>query len=122
MPYLIWIDDKNLEEIVIRLLDKASKARFGADKNLNKNVIDPFSAIFEMSGFDIDHKTWIKNEKTRQAQKTLQNHIGNFHQSILGSVNGWADKKTGNVVDIVSTQKKILAEVKNKYNVWRKVD
>lgn len=114
--YLKWIEDNKLETIVTNLLSKAHEARSGAVKKFGKNVIDPFSAIFEMAGFDIQYNDWIESEKTRQAQKTLQNHIGNFHQGILGCVEGWTDKKTGSVVDLVSTKKKVLAEIKNKYN------
>lgn len=81
-----------------------------------RNVIDPFAALFEMSGFEIDYKTWLKSETTRQAQKTLQNHIGDFHQNILGYSKGWKNKEVGNIIDILSEEKKIIAEIKNKYN------
>lgn len=116
MAYLKWLDDKVLEQAVDHLLEKAKKARLKADKKFGKNVIDPFSAIFEMSGFEIDYETWVKNEKTRQAQKTLQNHVGNFHQSILGSVDGWENMKTGKEIDLLCEDKKIIAEVKNKFS------
>lgn len=42
------------------------------------------------------------NETTRQAQKTLQNHIGDFHQNILGSVDGWINLKVGSIIDLIS--------------------
>ena len=79
-------------------------------------MIDPFAALFEMSGFEIEYDTWIKSETTRQAQKTLQNHIGDFHQNILGYSKGWTNMKVGNVIDLVSEENKTIAEVKNKYN------
>lgn len=79
-------------------------------------MIDPFSAIFEMSGFAIDYETWLKSETTRQAQKTLQNHIGDFHQNILGYSKGWTNMKVGSVVDLVSSEHSIVAEIKNKHN------
>jgi hypothetical protein len=69
-----------------------------------------------MSGFEIDHDTWLKSETTRQAQKTLQNHIGDFHQNILGYSKGWTNKGVGNIIDLLSEQNKIIAEIKNKYN------
>ena len=89
---------------------KAATGEFG------KNVIDPFAALFEMSGFEIDYDTWLKSETTRQAQKTLQNHIGDFHQNILGYSKGWTNMKVGNVIDLVSENNKAIAEIKNKYN------
>lgn len=116
MPKLNWISDKELSDIVSQLLDIAKKAKAGAVTEFGKNVIDPFSSLFEMSGFDMSYDEWIKSETARQAQKTLQNHIGDFHQKILGSCKGWANQKTGNVIDLVSKDSKIVAEIKNKYN------
>jgi len=116
MPRLNWITDEALEKAVQHLIDKAKEAQNKAENNFGKNVIDPFSALFEMSGFGLNYEQWLKTEATRQSQKTLQNHIGEFHQIILGSVVNWEDKKRGNVIDLVSTQHKILAEIKNKYN------
>lgn len=84
MPLINWISDEQLEKAVNDLLNKAKKAQNKVDKKFEKNVIDPFSALFSMSGFQMDYDTWYKNETARQAQKTLQNHIGAFHQNILG--------------------------------------
>ena len=114
MPYLNWIEDDELIESVAYLLLKAQGAKL--NNNFSKNVIDPFSAVFVISGFGMSYKDWHNSELTRQAQKTLQNHIGDFHQKILGHTKGWLNKKTGNVIDLVSSEKKIIAEVKNKHN------
>jgi len=116
MPLLSWIDDLNLKKEVCLLLNKAKEAQIAAFEQFGKNVIDQFSAIFEMSGFNIDYDTWLKSETTRQAQKTLQNHIGDFHQNILGYSEGWTNMKVGNVIDLFSERNKVIAEVKNKYN------
>ena len=116
MPQLSWITDKALDSAVFHLLSKSKEAKSEAEINFGKNVIDPFSALFEMSGFEINYEAWIKSETNRQAQKTLQNHIGDFHQKILGSISGWDNMKTGKEVDLYSESNKIIAEVKNKYN------
>jgi hypothetical protein len=116
MPFLSWINDSSLKDSVSLILSKAKEARDGAEVNFGKNVIDPFAAMFEMAGFEVDFEVWIKNETTRQAQKTLQNHVGDFHQNILGAVKGWENMKKGHVIDLVSLDKKIIAEIKNKYN------
>lgn len=116
MPILKWIDDNKLLTIVEQLLKKAHEAKESAMNDFGRNLIDPFSALFEISGFDIDYDTWFKSETTRQAQKTLQNHIGGFHQTILSCSVDWLDLKTGGVVDLHSEKYKIIAEVKNKYN------
>ncbi len=116
MPRLKWISDADMETAVSHLLQKAKEAKEKSDKEFGKNVIDPFSAMFEMSGFHIDYESWIGSEKIRQSQKTLQNYIGEFHQNILGSVQNWENMKTGNVIDLVSIENKIIAEIKNKHN------
>lgn len=116
MAKLTWISDNALKEAVNHLLLKAKEANLKANKQFGKNVIDPFSAIFEISGFQIDYDTWIKKETARQAQKTLQNHVGEFHQIILGSVNDWKNLRMGQVIDLVSEKNQVIAEVKNKYN------
>ena len=116
MAYLKWVSDKNLLSAVSHLLDKAEVAKAHAKDEFGKNVIDPFSALFEIAGFEIDYNNWLKSETSRQAQKTLQNHIGDFHQTILGFSSGWENMKTGNVMDLVSEKHKIIAEIKNKYN------
>lgn len=116
MSRLDWIDDSDLENEVSQLLAIAKEAQEKSSKKFGKNVIDPFSAIIEMSGFGIDYETWLKSETTRQAQKTLQNHIGDFHQNILGYSRGWTNLRVGSVVDLVSTENKIIAEIKNKHN------
>ncbi len=116
MPLLPWIADESLKSAVKNLLLTAKSAKVSAKKEFGKNVIDPFSSVFEIAGFETDFESWIKSETARQAQKTLQNHIGEFHQIILGSVKGWENKKTGNVIDLICKKQKILAEVKNKFN------
>lgn len=114
MPYLDWIDDDKLITSVNHLLLKATKAK--ANTNIERNVIDPFSSIFEIAGFEHDYETWLTSEISRQAQKTLQNHIGDFHQKILGYSKDWENKEKGNVIDLVSEKNKIIAEIKNKHN------
>jgi hypothetical protein len=69
---------------------------------------------FKLERADITQ--WAINEKLRQAQKTLSNHIGNFHQSLLGALEGWENLPNGKIVDIVCTERKIIAEIKNKHN------
>lgn len=116
MSYVSFISDHLLEAEVRRLIEVAQQAKLQSRKNFSKNVIDPFAAVFEIAGFSIDHAAWLENEMTRQAQKTLQNQIGTFHQNVLGAARGWRNLGTGAVIDLVHNDKKIIAEVKNKYN------
>jgi hypothetical protein len=117
---LKWISDKDLqqicEDIVLHTREKTSRE---VDF---KNIVDPFSAIFDIALNDMTFNEWFRNENIRQRQKTLQNQIGRFHQSVLGKVQGWEDLGVGEVVDLVSKDKKIIAEVKNKYNTVKGSD
>lgn len=116
MPYLNWISDDELEKAIKHIILTSQKALKTSEENVNRNVIDPFSALFQIGGFGLDSSTWLISEKTRQAQKSLQNHIGDFHQKILGHVEGWDNLGIGGNMDLKCDNRKILAEVKNKYN------
>ncbi len=119
MPYLNWIRDEDLIQAVKLVVEKGIDAKKNAPKNFNKNVVDPFGSLFEMASFGLnDFNDWKNQELNRQAQKTLQNHIGNLHQEILGSVQGWNNLKVGSNSgsDLVCPTRKIVAELKNKHN------
>jgi|SRR5690606_5662434 len=122
MSYLSWIEDDALTKCVIDLITTAQSVKQKASTTLNKNVMDPFSAIFQMAGFEMDYSTWMQSEEARQAQKSLQNHVGNFHQNIIGSIDGWQDLGVGKITDVVNSEKQILAEIKNKHNTVKKSD
>ena len=116
---LSFISNKDLYENVEAVLNIAHKATEDSERKLYSNVIDPFSALFEAMSINIKLSGWIKKEKSRQLQKTIQNAIGIFHQEILGSFSGWKSLGTGSVVDLVNEDLKIIAEVKNKYNTTK---
>ncbi|NHZ72211.1 MAG: Eco47II family restriction endonuclease [Aquificales bacterium] len=115
MAYLSYISDQILKREVKYVLDKAAAKNASAFKDFNKNVIDPFGAIFEAPNFKT-HDEWKNSELARQAQKTIQNHVGVFHQKVLGEVHGWQDLGTGEVVDLICAERRIIAEVKNKFS------
>ena len=110
---LSWISHETLLNIVSSLISEASPKTDGL--NL-KNGVDPFSAVFDMSINSMSYDEWIRTEIRRQHQKTMQNAIGKLHQTILGNVKGWRDLGVGNVVDLVNDERKLFAEVKNKFN------
>jgi len=116
LSYLTYISDEDLIKIVHGVLDVGIKKKQSAEDDFTKNVIDPFGAIFETAAFNVNHTTWKASELIRQSQKTLQNHIGDFHQKVLGCISGWEDLGTGSVVDLIHKDTKIIAEVKNKYS------
>lgn len=116
---LPFISNESLYRHVKTVLDCAKKATIKADEKLYKNKIDPFSALFDALSQGISLERWLKQEKSRQIQKTLQNAVGVFHQEIIGSMSGWESLGTGNVFDVKSDTKKIVAEIKNKYNTTK---
>jgi hypothetical protein len=116
---LPFIDNQKLIEHIQYVYDAYINAFNDADQNFYKNSIDPFSAIFKASFQQCSLEKWKEQEKIRQLDKTFQNKIGDFHQRILGSIDGWSDLKTGNLLDIVSNDKKIIAEIKNKHNTTK---
>jgi hypothetical protein len=116
---LQFINDEDLFNQVERVIDVAKNASNKAEGRLFKNAIDPFSALFDSMIQGVTLEQWLEQEKARQAQKTLQNALGNFHQEILGSISGWESLGTGNVFDLRNDSLKIIAEIKNKYNTTK---
>ncbi len=116
---LHFITEKKLTEICTDIIQKGQSAIFYSDEKLFDNIVDPFSALFDSAISGITLSEWIQREKARQMQKSLQNAIGTFHQNVIGSIIGWEDLGTGNIVDLRCTSKKILAEVKNKWNTTK---
>jgi len=119
LPYL---DDDTFLQFVEEMLDIGFNSLLKSEKDFDKNVIDPFSMLFEAASFGLDKQGWILREKARQAQKTLSNGIGIFHQKILGALDGWRDLGTKEIVDVVNDERCIIAEIKNKHNTIKASD
>lgn len=111
---LSYISNEDLYKCVKAVVDPIQEAVKEKEKTLYKNVIDPFSAVFDSIINEMPLTQWIAAEKSRQIQKTLQNKIGIFHQSLIGKIEGWEDLGTGEVVDLRNKDRKIIAEIKNK--------
>lgn len=122
MPYVSFIKDDDFKKIISEILVIANQAKKKAETKFNRNVIDPFSVLIEIGGFDIDFDTWVTSEKTRQAQKSLSNHVGLLHQKLIGCIAGWSDLGVGKLIDVVNSEKKIIAEIKNKHNTIKGAD
>jgi len=116
MSYVSWIADEDFKLVTASLIDSVENGIKKSNENLTRNVIDPFTLLFEMSLFQLSGDDWKENEVHRQAQKALTNAVGNFHQKLLGRLTGWQDLGTENQVDLCNAQKRIIAEVKNKFN------
>jgi len=116
MPF---IDNKKLYAEVGRVINSAKGSLVDNEKKFYKNSVDPFSALFDALWQNIGLTEWLKQEKARQNQKTLQNHLGTFHQELIGCFNGWESLGTGKVFDVKNVSKKIIAEIKNKHNTTK---
>ncbi len=118
---LSFISNEKLFHAVEKIITKAKKSK-REDKDIYKNAIDPFSALFDASLAGISLKDWLEVERTRQVQKSLQNTIGEFHEEIIGSMPGWERLLVGHIIDVVNPEKKIIAELKNKWNTTKGSD
>lgn len=117
-----YIPDDKLENAVKKVVNCIREVQNKSDDSLYKNVVDPFSAIFDSVVYGISFKDWLEREKVRQAQKTLQNAIGYFHQDVIGSIDGWENLASGKGIDVRNQQQKIIAELKNKHNTVKGSD
>jgi hypothetical protein len=116
MAYFKFITDEDFEEVIATVVTTATRASKKASDELSKNVLDPFAAMFSMAFNEIGLTEWQTLEKERQSQKSIQNAIGEFHQNLLGKFIGWENLGRGGSVDILCKDKRLIAEVKNKYN------
>lgn len=112
---LSWISNENLYRCVSEVIAKGLIGIEKSRKDISRNSIDPFSALFDASLQGLNLQEWLLSEQRRQAQKTLQNALGHFHQSILSCVEG-CYIPDGNFIDLVCDSRKVVAEIKNKYN------
>lgn len=122
MSYLSWISDEKLLDALGTFANAVQRGEEKNSKDSSRNVTDPFAALFTLSFFNMNPQSWEVMEEFRKKDKTLTNALGLFHQQVLGSVNGWQDLGTKAVVDLVNEDRKIIAEVKNKYNTVKGSD
>lgn len=119
MNYLFFISDDALFKSVKKVIDKIESAERNIESKLHKNVLDPFSALFDGITRSMSYTQWLESEKVRQLQKTMQNAIGDFHQDILGNVFGCENLGIGGGLDVCNRNKKFIAEIKNKFNTTK---
>ncbi len=109
-----------IKEIIVKYTNKVDALYNGEKRpDIHKNVIDPFSSIFDGGFLGLPQEDWITKEISRQTQKTLQNMIGDFHQEILGTFDGWRDLGVAGGMDLINDDLKIFAEIKNKFNTTK---
>ena len=97
-------------------MNAALAAEKRVEKDPYRNVVDPFSALVDAARQKITTEEWMAQEKSRQVQKALQNALGDFHQDVLGAMPGWKNAGKGGSYDVSNVEKRVIAEIKNKYN------
>jgi hypothetical protein len=101
------LEEKSVpEDDIINILEKS------------KNTTDEFKAIFDVVTKQKTFENWRIAELERQEDKTINNKIGEFHQILLGKVNGWVDLGIGDStqIDLKNEDNTIFIELKNKHN------
>lgn len=116
---LKFIETTKLYDVVSDLIKDIKKSEVDIGERVNKNGLDVFSALFSSLTMQKSLSEWFEEEMKIKAQKSWQNSMGLFHQNILGNFTGWRDLGTGNIVDLVNDDLKIIAEIKNKHNTTK---
>lgn len=114
------LEQSQVDELVKRFHEEITVKRSKID--IYKNVVDPFSALLEASLDDQSVEEWLQREKLRQAQKTLQNMVGTFQEKLASLLPTWEHREVGKMFDLISTQKQVIAEFKNKHNTVKGSD
>ncbi|MBC2682577.1 Eco47II family restriction endonuclease [Corynebacterium anserum] len=125
---LTWISEEKLIEITKKSFAKALKEV--KKREVDKLQTDPTLLIALNSFLNISPEELDRIQISVSIVKSLQNAIGNFHQSILGSIEGWRSTGTsGGVFDIESIKpvqlaqdRKVIAEVKMRHNTIKASD
>lgn len=110
-----WISEDALDAAVSSLTNSSTAAMLKARNNRMKNVMDPFQSLIMASTFNISvEEQFDSMQDVNAALRGISNALGKFHQNVLSSVDGWVDHDRG--FDLLCSEQKILAEVKNKHN------
>jgi hypothetical protein len=117
--YVDFVSDEDFLKCVKLVCDSYPEDTANIDMGeLQRNTIDPFKVVFDIMNTGMNINSWISNEKIRQNDKTINNKIGEFHQMLLGFVNGWKNLGIGDdtKVDLKKEDNTIFVELKNKWN------
>lgn len=110
-----WIAEEDFNKAVNQLTSEALKTLTEAEKRHIKNVVDPFSAILIAATFGIQQSDELKSvQQAESSVRGMSNALGKFHQTVLGSVEGWDNHDSG--YDLECESQSVIAEVKNKWN------
>lgn len=116
MPYVNFITDQHLIECISKLYNAYSNAKNEISKSkFYNNKIDSFKLTFDAKFNFLSERELIEIEIKRQIDKAVNNAIGDFHEDILGGIEGF-EKGNLNGYDIKSKDNTLFADIKNKHN------
>ncbi len=112
---LSWISEADLESAVHAICSGAKDAIQKAGRRRAGNVVDPFYSVLIASSFELNSIADLDSfQDAGAALRGMSNFLGEFHQTVLGSIDGWINHDAG--YDLECPGKAIVAEVKNKHN------
>lgn len=115
--YLSFITDDDLNECIEFLYNQYEDALKGIDyKKFFKNRIDTFKMTFDTKINNLSEEAWLSAELQRQVEKTITNHIGTFHEMLIGKIEGYTNHPSGHKYDVSKDDGTLYAEIKNKHN------
>lgn len=117
--YVEFVDDAHFYSCVKRVCDRyAELQRHDTEGLLKRSVVDPFKMVLDMGNRGTPPRDWEEADANRIRDKSLNNAIGEFHQGLLGGVEGWTSLPTGHRlgVDLAREDNTAFIELKNKYN------
>lgn len=116
--YLKFISDEHLFVTIDTLFQKYERAKreFTIDQFFDKNMIDPIKLLFDMKFLGQSEEEKIVAEINRKIDKTLNNAIGEFHEQLLGGIEGVKSYPVGYGYDVKTDDDSIYADIKNKHN------
>ena len=120
--YVEFVSDEDFLECVKHVIDFYLSDEYQEEPitvlNESKNGIDAINTIFDITVKQIGFDGWANKEMERQQDKTINNKIGEFHQELLGKVEGWVDLGVGDEteIDLKKEDNTVFIELKNKHN------
>ncbi|MBQ2637493.1 MAG: Eco47II family restriction endonuclease [Methanobrevibacter sp.] len=120
--YVDFVSDEDFLECVKHVIDFYLSDEFQEEPMTvlkeSKNDIDAIKTIFDVTVKQIGFDGWANKEIERQQDKTINNKIGEFHQELLGKVDGWVNLGIGDEteIDLKKKDNTVFIELKNKHN------
>ena len=110
-----WIDESAFLEAVAVLKQHAEDALNESETRRKRNVVDPFLSLLIASTFGVENpEELIRLQQVESAMRGMSGALGVFHQTVLASVSGWENHDA--LYDLKCPERRIVAEVKNKWN------